>query len=343
MAGPERFELPTAGFEDQNSSAELRTVINKSMYIQIKFVSKKSIYIKLFDNPATRKWFEKFSSCKFSTASMVNGMYNQRDNIDLDELPYVLSKINFNWNNIKLTLQKLKDIGFNTDLFDLPESFNFDQQLLNQLHRFFTYNILWYHKADNTNNPFDPNFKNKCMSRQDWHELLNQINESVHNLEQYTTTNNRNILKGYPLKFLQVILNSKPTNNSWIDFNLEEQQENYKYQIYKKKSKKPLVRLDPSILGKSYLQSFLDHDDPTCVDCTGRLGSHGNFYIDVDNTLSDIYMSEDFKEWLSHYNIINPPLEFPIGIVVKPHRVFLKSIIKSKVEDVIFFKTWHGN
>ena len=27
MAGPERFELPTAGFEDQNSSTELRTVI----------------------------------------------------------------------------------------------------------------------------------------------------------------------------------------------------------------------------------------------------------------------------------------------------------------------------
>ena len=26
LAGPERFELPTAGFEDQNSSTELRTV-----------------------------------------------------------------------------------------------------------------------------------------------------------------------------------------------------------------------------------------------------------------------------------------------------------------------------
>jgi hypothetical protein len=25
MAGPDRFELPTAGFEDQNSSTELRT------------------------------------------------------------------------------------------------------------------------------------------------------------------------------------------------------------------------------------------------------------------------------------------------------------------------------
>jgi len=33
LAGPERFELPTAGFEDQNSSAELRTefVINISV------------------------------------------------------------------------------------------------------------------------------------------------------------------------------------------------------------------------------------------------------------------------------------------------------------------------
>ena len=31
MAGPERFELPTAGFEDQNSSTELRTVISIDM------------------------------------------------------------------------------------------------------------------------------------------------------------------------------------------------------------------------------------------------------------------------------------------------------------------------
>jgi hypothetical protein len=30
LAGPERFELPTAGFEDQNSSTELRTEIMAS-------------------------------------------------------------------------------------------------------------------------------------------------------------------------------------------------------------------------------------------------------------------------------------------------------------------------
>jgi hypothetical protein len=310
------------------------------MYIQIKFVSKKSIYIKLFDNPATRKWFEKFSSCKFPIASIVDNLHNQPDLINIDKLPYVLSKTNSSWNNIKLTLQKLKDIGFNTDLFDLPESFNFDQNLLNKLHRFFTYNVLWYHDKDNNDNPFDPKFKIKCMSYQDWHALLNEINTSVHNLEIYTTTVNRNILKAHPLKFLQVLLNPEPTSNSWIDFNLEEQQENYKYQVYKNKFKKPLVRLDNSILGKSYLYSFLDHDDPTCVDCTGRLGSHGNFHIDLDDNLNNLYSSDEFEEWLADYNIINPPLEFPIGTVIKPHRWFLKSIIKSKVEDVIFFKTW---
>jgi hypothetical protein len=312
------------------------------MYIQVKFVSKKSIYIKLFDNPATRKWFEKFSSCKFSTASMVKNIHNQRDNIDIDELPHVLSRINSNWNNIKLTLQKLKDIGFNTDLFDLPNSFNFDQQLLNHLHRFFTYNVLWYHNADNTNNPFDPKFKIKCMSYQDWHALLNEINTSVHNLEIYTKTVNRDSLNIHPLKTLQVLMHSQPTSNSWIDFNLEEQQENYKYQIYKNKFKKPLVRLDASILGKSYLQSFLDHDDPTCVDCTGRIGSHGNFHIDLDDNLSNLYSSNEFKKWLAHYNIINPALEFSIGTVIKPHRWFLKSIVESEVEDVIFLKILPG-
>lgn len=312
------------------------------MYIQIKFVSKKSIYIKLFDNSATRKWFEKFSSCRIVDASTVDNIHNQSKIMRIARLPHVLNQINSSWNNIKLTLQKLKDIGFNTDLFDLPESFNFDQNLLNKLHRFFTYNVLWYHDKDNNDNPFDPKFKIKCMSYQDWHALLNEINTSVHNLELYTQTVNRDSLNIHPLKTLQVLIHSQPTSNSWLDFNLEEQQENYKYQIYKKKFKKPLVRLDSSILGKSYLQSFLDHDDPTCVDCTGRLGSHGNFHIDINNNLHNLYSSNEFKEWLAHYNIINPALEFPIGIVIKPHRWFLKSIVESEVEDVIFLQILPG-
>jgi hypothetical protein len=32
LAGPERFELPTAGFEDQNSSTELRTEMSTFKY-----------------------------------------------------------------------------------------------------------------------------------------------------------------------------------------------------------------------------------------------------------------------------------------------------------------------
>jgi hypothetical protein len=311
------------------------------MYIQIKLVSNKSIYIKLFDNYATKKWFEKFSSYKFASAGAVNDAYNHTNTSNLTESPTVLNKINSDWSNIKLTLQKLKDSGLNTDLFNLPDFFNFDQTLLNQLHRFFTYNVLWLHNEDNIDNPFDPNFKRESLNH-NWHDLISIINTSVHNLETYVTTPNSNILNRYPLEYLQVQLNPQPTSNSWIGFNLEEQQENYKYQEYKKNFKNPLVILDNSILGKSYLQSFLDHDDPTSVDCTGRVGSHGNFHIEIDDNRNNLYASKDFKEWLSHYNIVNPPLEFPIGMIIEPAPESLKSIIQLTVEDVVFFTTWSG-
>jgi hypothetical protein len=49
LAGPERFELPTAGFEDQNSSAELRTdvIFYNSMEVNtiIIFVPKQTTII----------------------------------------------------------------------------------------------------------------------------------------------------------------------------------------------------------------------------------------------------------------------------------------------------------
>lgn len=313
------------------------------MYIQIKFVSKKSIYIELFDNSATRKWFEKFSSCKFSNATVVSNAYSRRPYLVKHHLqfPGTVNGIDYNWDNIKLTLKKLKDDGFNTDLFNLPNVFNFDQNLLNQLHRFFTYNQMWWANEHFDENPFDPYYKRKLTNQHDWKKLIEVINISVHNLEKYTTTDNSNILYKYPIEYLQVQFNVNPSDNSWIGFNLEEQQENYKYQEYKEKFKKPLVILDGSILGKSYLQSFLDHDDPTCLDCTGRLGSHGNFHIELsDDNRNNLYTSDDFKKWLLHYNIINPPLEFPIGMVIEPDSTLLKSIINSQIEDVIFFKNY---
>jgi len=195
---------------------------------------------------------------------------------------------------------------------------------------------LWYHDvayfSKNHKNPFDPNFEIDCEYNE-WFEVIDVINRSVHNLERYTKTSNKELLEVCPPKIIAVEMNNVSSQEFWIEFDLEEQKENYKYQEYYSLGK-PLVLLDSSILGKSYLQSFLEHDDPTCKDCTGRLGSYGNFYIDLNNNRSKIYNTLEFKNWLSKYNIENPPLEFPIGSIIDQNISWF-----TKINDVIFTKT----
>jgi len=305
------------------------------MYITLLGSLNQFILIKLFENKATTRWFDKFSSKKFEKAFHItnNSRYYLKEWRNRD-----LSLIQTQWNNIKSTLVHLHNIGFKIP-FELPDEYDYDQNKLNLLHRFFTYNASWYHDivyfSKNHKNPFDSNFEIDCEYNE-WFDMIDVINRSVHNLERYTKTSNKELLEVYPIKTIAVIMNSIPSHEedtSWLGFDLEEQEENYKYRQYLLTGK-PLVLLDNSILGKSYLQSFLEHDDPRCKDCTGRSGSYGNFYIDLTDNRSKLYNSLKFKSWLSKYNIENPPLEFPIGSIVDQNVGSFRQI-----NDVIFTKT----
>jgi hypothetical protein len=302
------------------------------MYITLLGSLNQFILIKLFENKATTRWFDKFSSKKFEKAVHLtnNSRYYSKEWRDRD-----VSLIQTQWNNIKSTLAHLHNIGFKIP-FEIPDEYEYDQNKLNLLHRFFTYNALWYHdiaySSKNHKNPFDSNFEIDCEYNE-WHDIIDVINRSVHNLERYTKTSNKELLEVYPTKTIAVIMNSISSEEFWVDFDLEEQKENFKYQEYSSLGK-PVVVLASEILGKSYLQSFLEHDDPTCRDCTGRLGSLGNFHIDLTDNRSKLYNSLKFKNWLSKYNIENPPLEFPIGSIVDQNVGSFRQI-----NDVIFTKT----
>ena len=313
------------------------------MYIRLEYNLDQYILIKLFDNSATTKWFDKFSKYKLGNAT-VNKDFNNYDWLKKTK-DQRIDQITHHWDNIKLALNKLTNIGFKVP-FAISGEFDYDQNILNKLHRFFTYNASWYH--DNLHNlkkyenPFDPDFKIEFQNFKDWHGIIDEINKSVHYLENYTNPPNREILNTYPLKTIAVNINPQTTFDTWINFNTAEQQENYRYQEYNSLGK-PLVILDNCILGKSYLQSFLENDDPTCEDCTGREGTHGNFLIELTDNRSKIYNSQEFKNWLSLYNIENPPLEFPIGFVVDYDIESLNSIsFDLKITDIVFLKSWPG-
>ena len=291
------------------------------MFIKLQFPNNDLLTIKLFDNSAARKWFSFFSR-RHTNKSIPINLSDNYNNINY----YKKNKIRFEnqiieeWTKIHQSLKNLKDLGYISNI-ELPAIFDHQQSRLNQLHRFFTTNAAWDHKCyDDLRihepNPIDSNFYITMENRQHFKNCIHQINASVHILESFTDPENRKILDVLPLNFVYVMTQNNIANlDTWCQFSLDEQQENYKYLQYLECGQ-PLVLLDNSITGKSYLQNFLEDDDPTSEDCTGREGSHGGLIIDTNDNRQKIYSSDKFQAWADHYGLKNIPYEFAIGVVI---------------------------
>jgi hypothetical protein len=298
------------------------------MHIKITYSPTQSILIKLFDRPAINDWFIKYSSAEI----IYQQCWVDQDNNSMlrsTELAQQPNYVSDNWNSIKMTLRSLYDLNFKIP-FEIPEDFDYNQKTLNKFHRFFTYNILWHFEKDLVQNPYDPDFTTDLDLSQ-WHSLLNNMNVAIHSLEFVTPTEHKKILEKYPGNFLWFGSLNRPLETPLI-FDKLAYQENYRYFDY---DQHPLVLLDGSILGKSVLQSFLDGDDPTCKDCTGRSLSHGGFIIDLNTSRKQIYTSTEFRSWAKSYDLKDMPLEFPIGYVVNPDQLNL--VCNLIPQSVVFF------
>jgi hypothetical protein len=284
------------------------------MRLRIEYSTSDYIEIELFDNPTVKKWFQHFQKIN---NDVPNFYKNQRVVQNGEEL-YLQShyeKHNIHWQQIKHTIKKLQNIGYNFP-FEIPESFNFDQSTLNKLHRIFTYNMLWSKDRSLDSNPFDSSFALPIhISHKDWHTLLDIINDAVHSLENYTNESDirKFVHTQYPIDYL--FFSPIAAFNTWLEFNADDIKQNLTYMQHPDDN--PLVLLNDSILGKSIFQSFYDDDDPTCKDCTGRLGSHGGFIIDNNFNRKQLYKTLEFTQWLNRYqlNAETVPYEFPIGTV----------------------------
>jgi hypothetical protein len=269
----------------------------------------------LFDNKTTTKWFDHCS--KLNSVGYYRGFINRRlfsiEHCSAEQLSNL-------WNTILNTIDQLTKLGYNFP-YQIPREFDRNQSTLNLLHRFFTYNAMWYHDnaADSSIlNPFDSEFilPNE-MTYVEWLSIIDPINDSVHEIENETIPTDNKKLIANNLKITTVY--SVPANRNpedldpWLPFTEEDQQHNYTYFD----CELPLVVLDRSILGKCVLQSFYDDDDLNAKDCTGRLGSYVGFCIDLTDNRKKIYRSQEFKTWIDKHNrsIESLPLEFSIGYV----------------------------
>ena len=265
------------------------------------------IVIDIFDIPAVKRWYDFFrdrindSDYTFVSYFINDDAYLRRDQ--------ARDFIDQTWAGIISDIKAIQKIGYNVP-FELPSKFNYDQQTLNLLHRFFTYNALWHHHGGK--NPFDENFiLPNNLSYYDWHAIIDPINVKVHDLEIYTdpSKNKKFITDLFPINDWYV----RSTSYEWYQFSSDDAEHNYRFFDFSEHEN--LVMLDNSILGKSVLQSFYENDDPTCRDCTGRLGSYGGFIISKNNHRQQIYRSQNFADWCKKHDLSTTrlPYEFVIG------------------------------
>jgi hypothetical protein len=304
--------------------------------IEVWFDNDKFIDICLFDHDPIPAWFEHFR--KFSDTGYYKGGF-------LCDRGYgVFSKdiIPTQWNIILDAINKLTKMEYKFP-FQVPKEFDYDQELLNKLHRFFTYNVMAFKSKEP--NPFDPEFKMPSdINFEYWLGLVDEINGAVHKLENFSkfTENKTFFSTQLPLTYFFVNGSTRhPANiTPWVEFTKEELKHNYTYFEYDL----PLVLLDKSILGKCALQSFLEDDDLNAKDCTGRLGSYGGFTVDINDNRKKIYRSEPFKNWLTKHNrtLEDTPLEYPIGYVKNYEEVlsWANSLVRTmkplKLKKIVF-------
>jgi hypothetical protein len=300
------------------------------MKLQIVFWDDSFVELVLFQNNAVVKWFKHFRA--------INDYRQKYFHRPVKKLlkNIVKSDINDSWNQIKLTVNKLENIGFRFPLL-VADEFDYNQHTLNQLHRFFTYNVLWG-KDHTKENIFDKDFKLPSgMTFNDWFDIIHIINSSVHYLEKFAvpTKNKKFLIDNYKGQsdYYTDIMAFRPNVTDtgldhWLSFDDEDQLHNFNEYMSLDLT---LVTLDRSILGKCVLQSFYEDDDLNAFDCTGRIGASGGFEIELSDTRKKIYRSDKFIQWATSYGrtIESLPLEFPIGYLPNPIQqidVLLKKI-----------------
>lgn len=289
------------------------------------------ILIKLFSNPGIENWFQYSKKLYKRNRYLYSAERHQKiDHKNTYYIEKIKDSLNNRWSLIKKTLQEIEKIKYQIP-FKIPEEFDFDQKTLNTLHRFFTYNAAWSQSNIKTENPFDKNFKiPQNYNKKSFFYLIDQINKNVHFLEKYTVPGPNRIFveENHPLEYLHFKVIEEDFEK-YLNFDSIEYENNY---TFLKLNHENIVTLDASILGKSILQSFMEQDDPTKIDCQGRHCSAGGFMIYTNDQLKKIYTSTQFQNWLKEYDLESSeiPYEFSIGYI-QDQSIPLKNLLTQQL------------
>jgi hypothetical protein len=246
--------------------------------INITLANKAEICFKLLENDFVEEWFEHFKE-NHKDSGELNKFIPRCNNTNLRHKPYEEAIV-----DIHNTIRSLRDeLGI-----DLPIVLEtIDRQTLNQLHRFFT-------TMKTTENTYDlnkPTLFNIQNTKNRFYDLLNDLNESVHNAEQVYYSNNERS-KGFGEYTYSML---KFFNRKLIKV----EDKHFKYM-----SRNYNVNLAANILGKSYFNCYYDYDDPRYFDIKNCEHYCADLEFEFrEPNIFNMLNNKNYQQWLTDYRI----------------------------------------
>ena len=246
--------------------------------INIILADKSEICFKLLENDFVEEWFEHFKENHKSSGEL-NKFIPRCNNTNLRHKPYEEAIV-----DIHNTIRCLRD-ELEIHLPIVLETI--DRQTLNQLHRFFT-------TMKTTNNTYDlnkPALFNIQNSKYRFYDLLNDLNEAVHNAEQVYYSNDERS-KGFE-KYTYSML--KFFNRTLVKV----ENKHLKYM-----SRNHNVNLAANILGKSYFNCYYDYDDPRYFDIKNCEHYCADLEFEFrEPNIFNMFNNKNYQQWLTDYRI----------------------------------------
>ena len=300
-----------------------------------------TIHIELLDNPFVKKWADHFSNM-LETFDVSYGAETQ----PVFHRNKTTQEILKDLENLRNTIIKLQDMGtkfpFDSSKVVYEKIFmdhDAGQQLLNEIHRYFTTGERTYtgwdrrieeHSLPHWSDDFESEFTINENNKDEFYKQLLLINDCVHEVDQSLMTTRKSIDYNKQIVNLQF----KFTEGIFADI----REEDY---IYASDNEEYDVWVGNDILGKDYIEAFYDHDDPSEWDVAPINGHSGKFYINVksqwyepnstNTTIQQLVKRDDFQNWLKEYNIEYVPqiCGIPLGKVTSGKEFLIRKHFKS--------------
>lgn len=189
------------------------------------------------------------------------------------------------------------------------------REFLNKIHRHFT---------NSARSVWSGEFRFNSVEEQ-YHinDRLLELNSAIHNLEHLYINE---IQQKFQQTGREILVRPKAhlQSNTALGFDIKP------YMSCHSRDHHDII-LDPYILGKTLVQSFLDIDDPSQWDTTGHVSTDGGCMFVLSDHRQKIYQSAEYVAWLAKYNLnyYNTYADFPIGDFVAGDKQRLLEFVQS--------------